>query len=63
MLRIFTCVPYKNKKKIPHRRNISKIQNKIVARGQIDTINTQIHDRPLSCLGTDTSKKKVAGLN
>ena len=56
MLRIFTCVPYKKLKKIPHRRNISKIQNKIVARGQI-------HDRPLSCLGTDTSKKKVAELN
>ena len=61
MLRIFTCVPYTNLKKIPHRRNISKIENKIVARDQIDTINTQIHDRQLSCLGTNTSKKKVAG--
>ena len=55
MLRIFTCVPYKNLKKIPHRRNISKIQNKIVARGQI-------HDRPLSCLGTDTSKNESGGV-
>ena len=34
------------KTKIPHCRN--KISNTIVERGNIDTPNAQIHDRPLS---------------
>ena len=42
----------KRKQKIPHSRNSSKIQLKIIGRGNIDTPNTQIHDRSLSCLGT-----------
>ena len=43
--------------KIYHCRNNSKINVKIVERGKIDTPNTQIHDRSLSCLGTGTSIK------
>jgi hypothetical protein len=42
----------KRKQKIPHCRNSSKIQLKIIGRGNIDTPNTQMHDRSLSCLGT-----------
>jgi hypothetical protein len=36
-----------------------KTKRKIVDRGKIDTPNTQIHDRSLSCLGTGISKKMV----
>ena len=34
---------------------IPKSNIKIVERGKIDTSNTQIHDRSLSCLGTSSS--------
>ena len=35
---------------------VSSYNRKIVVeRGKINTHNTQIHDRPLSCLGTSTS--------
>jgi hypothetical protein len=34
---------------------IPKSKIKIVERGQIDTLSTQIHDRSLSWLGTYTS--------
>ena len=34
---------------------IPKSKIKIVERGKIDTLRTQIHDRSLSWLGTDTS--------
>ena len=40
------------KTKLPHCRNISKIQYKFVERGKIDATNRQIHDRSLSWLGT-----------
>jgi uncharacterized pyridoxal phosphate-containing UPF0001 family protein len=36
---------------------IQKSNIKIVERGKIDTLNTQIHDRSVSCLGTGTSIK------
>jgi hypothetical protein len=36
-----------------------KTKRKIVDRGKIDTPNTQIHDRSLSCLGTGISIKMV----
>jgi len=41
---------------------IQKSNIKIVERGKIDTLNTQIHDRSVSWLGTGTSIK-VAGIN
>jgi len=41
---------------------ILKSNVKIVEMGKIDTPNTQIYDRTLSWLGTDTSTK-MAGLN
>jgi hypothetical protein len=37
---------------------ISKSNIKIVERGKTDSPSTQIHDRSISWLGTDTSKKK-----
>jgi hypothetical protein len=36
---------------------------KIVERGKIGTTSAQLHDHPLSGLGTGTSIKKVAGLS
>jgi hypothetical protein len=36
---------------------IPKSNIKIVIRGKIDIPYTQMHDRSLSCLGTDTSMK------
>ena len=35
----------------------------ITEKGNIDTLSTQILDRSLSWLGTDTSIKKMAGLS
>ena len=37
---------------------IPKSNIKIVERGNIDTPNTQINDRSVSCLGTDTCNEK-----
>jgi len=37
-------------------------KTKIVERGNIDTLNTQIHDRSISCLGTGTSIKQCGGV-
>jgi len=36
---------------------VPKFKNNIEERDKIDTTNTQIHDRSLSWLGTDTSIK------
>ena len=41
-------------------RAISTSTIKIVEKGQIYTPNTQIHDRTITWLGTDTSIKKMA---
>ena len=48
----------KNKIQIPHYRTVTvPISNrKIVDRGNIDTPNTQIHDRSLSWLGTPNTQ-------
>jgi hypothetical protein len=35
----------KNKTKIPHCPNISKSNGKIVEKGKMDSLSTQIHDR------------------
>ena len=51
------CTWSYDKHKIPHCRNSSKIQAKNVERGAIRSPSTQIHDRPLSWLGADTSIK------
>jgi hypothetical protein len=37
---------------------VPKFKNNIEERDKIDTTNTQIHDRSLSWLGTDTSIKR-----
>ena len=44
-------------KKIPHCFDSSKIHSKNRNKGEIDTPKTQMHDRLLSWLGTDTSIK------
>ena len=49
---------YNNKRKKEKYHTVGTIPNlniKIAERGNIDTPNTQIHDRPLSWLGTGTS--------
>jgi len=45
----------KNKKQISYFRNSSKIQQKTVERGTVDTPNTHKHDLLLSWLSTGTS--------
>ena len=40
-------------------RNNSKSNMKIVERGKIDTPNTQIDDRSLSCVGNDTPNTQI----
>jgi hypothetical protein len=40
-------------------RNNSKSNMKIVERGKIDTPNTQIDDRSLSCVGNDTANTQI----
>ena len=44
-------------KKIPHCFESAKIHRKNRNKGEIDTPKTQMHDRLLSWLGTDTSIK------
>ena len=46
---------FMNEMEKKHCGTIPKSKIKIVERGQIDTLSTQIHDRSLSWLGTDTS--------
>jgi len=45
-------------KKIAYCQNNSKINMKIIERGKIDALNTQIHHHSLSSLGTGTSIKR-----
>jgi len=40
---------------------VPKCNSKIIKRGDNDTPNTQVHDHPLSWLGTGTSIKKSGG--
>jgi hypothetical protein len=47
----------KKQNKTPHCPNNSKIKYQNRRKRQIDTTNTQMHDRALFCLGTDTSIK------
>jgi len=42
-------------------RTVLKYNRKIVERGKIDTINTQIHDRSLSWPSTGTSIERFLG--
>jgi len=44
-----------SRKKIHAVRTVKKSNRKILERGKIDTLKTQIHDRSLSYLGTGTS--------
>ena len=43
-------------------RTVLKYNRKILERGKIDTINTQIHDRSLSWPSTGTSIERFLGM-
>lgn len=52
-----------NKQRIYHTiGTVLQSNRKIVERGKVDISNTQIHDRPLSWLGTVTSIYKCGGI-
>jgi len=53
----------KRKKKYNTSETILKFDRKFLERGKIDTPHTQMHNRPLSWLGTVGTSTKVAGLN
>jgi hypothetical protein len=54
-----SCVSNMESKNYYTAETILKSNRQIVDQGKIDTLNTQIHDCSLSCLGTGTSIRRV----
>ena len=54
-----SCVNNMKSKNYHTAETILKSNRQIVDQGKIDTLNTQIHDCSLSCLGTGTSIGRV----
>jgi len=54
-----SCVNNMKSKNYHTAETILKSNRQIVDQGKIDTLNTQIHDCSLSCLGTGTSIRRV----